>query len=88
MNLKTGFVTSLSIACFAAVSLVAATRQAQAQGPRERPAPRVGDVDLHIRTQFSVLQSQFGITPFTKLLGTIGVADKLTIYGDAWIYGR
>jgi polyisoprenoid-binding protein YceI len=43
---------------------------------------------VHVRTQFSVLQSQFGITPFTKLLGTIGVADKLTIYGDAWIYGR
>lgn len=43
---------------------------------------------VHVRTQFAVLQSQFGITPFTKLLGTIGVADKLTIYGDAWIYGR
>jgi polyisoprenoid-binding protein YceI len=43
---------------------------------------------VHLRSRFSVLQSQFGITPFTKLLGTIGVADKLTIYGDAWIYGR
>ncbi len=43
---------------------------------------------IHLRTRFSVLQSQFGITPFTKLLGTIGVADKLTIFGDAWIYGR
>jgi hypothetical protein len=43
---------------------------------------------IHVRTQFAVLQSQFGITPFSKLLGTIGVADKLTIYGDAWINGR
>jgi polyisoprenoid-binding protein YceI len=42
----------------------------------------------HVRTQFSVLQSQFGITPFSKLLGTIGVADKLTIYGDAWVFGQ
>jgi YceI-like protein len=43
---------------------------------------------IHLRSRFPVLQSQFGITPFTKLLGTIGVADKLTIYGDAWIYGH
>ncbi len=43
---------------------------------------------VHVRTRFAVLQSQFGITPFSKLLGTIGVADKLTIYGDAWIYRR
>ena len=43
---------------------------------------------VHVRTRFAVLQSQFGITPFSKLLGTIGVADKLTIFGDAWIYGR
>ena len=43
---------------------------------------------IHVRTQFAVLQSQFGITPFSKLLGTIGVADKLPIYGDAWIYRR
>jgi polyisoprenoid-binding protein YceI len=43
---------------------------------------------IHVRTQFAFLQSQFGITPFSKLLGTIGVADKLTIYGDAWIYGQ
>ena len=43
---------------------------------------------IHVRARFAVLQSQFGITPFTKLLGTIGVADKLTIFGDAWIYGR
>jgi hypothetical protein len=41
---------------------------------------------IHLRSRFSVLQSQFGITPFSKLLGAIGVADKLTIYGDAWIY--
>ena len=43
---------------------------------------------IHLRTQFTVLQSQFGITPFSKLLGAVGVADKLTIYGDAWLYGQ
>jgi YceI-like domain len=43
---------------------------------------------IPVRTRFDVLQSQFGITPFSKLLDAIGVADKLTIYGDAWIDGR
>lgn len=37
---------------------------------------------LRIRGAFAILQSQFGIKPFTKMFGTIGVADKLDIYGD------
>ena len=37
---------------------------------------------VHLRGGFSTLQSSFGITPFTKAFGTIGVADRLTIYGE------
>ncbi len=33
----------------------------------------------------SILQSDFGITPFTMALGAVGVADQLTILGDIWI---
>ncbi len=40
---------------------------------------------LHIRGGFAILQSQFGIKPYTTALGTIGVADRLTIYGDLWV---
>lgn len=37
---------------------------------------------LHIRGAFAILQTQFGIKPYTKAFGVIGVADKLDIYGD------
>jgi polyisoprenoid-binding protein YceI len=40
---------------------------------------------VHVRGQFSILQTQYGITPFKKALGTIGVADQLTIHGDIWV---
>ncbi len=39
----------------------------------------------HVRGRFSILQTQYGITPFSKALGAIGVADKLTIHGDVWV---
>lgn len=39
---------------------------------------------LHIRGAFAVLQSKFGMKPYTKALGAIGVADQLRIYGDVW----
>jgi len=32
-----------------------------------------------------MLQSQFGITPFSKAFGAVGVTDQLTIWGDLWI---
>ncbi len=35
-----------------------------------------------VRGAFAILQTQFGIKPFTKAFGVIGVADKLDIYGD------
>ena len=39
----------------------------------------------HVRGKFSILQSQFGIKPLTKVMGTIGVADKLEVFGDLWV---
>jgi polyisoprenoid-binding protein YceI len=39
----------------------------------------------HLRGGFTMLQSQFGITPFTKALGAVGVADQLSVWGDLWI---
>ncbi len=35
-----------------------------------------------VRGSFSILQTQYGITPFSKALGAVGVTDKLTIHGD------
>lgn len=40
---------------------------------------------FHVRGSFDFLQSDYGITPFTKGFGVIGVADKLTIYADFWV---
>ncbi len=43
---------------------------------------------LHVRGEFTVLQSQYGITPYSKAFGAIGVADELKIWGDLWIGGQ
>ncbi len=40
---------------------------------------------LHVRGDFVVKQTSFGITPFSKAFGAIGVADALRIYGDLWV---
>lgn len=37
---------------------------------------------VRLRGMFSIQQTQHGITPYSKALGAIGVADKLTIYGE------
>ncbi len=39
----------------------------------------------HLRGGFILVQSQFGITPFTKAFGAVGVADEVKVYGDLWI---
>ena len=39
----------------------------------------------HLRGEFTILQSDFGITPYKAALGTVGVADELKIWGDIWI---
>lgn len=40
---------------------------------------------IHLRGGFPMLQSEFGITPFSKAFGAIGVADPLTVWGDLWL---
>ena len=40
---------------------------------------------IHLRGGFSILQTQYGITPFSKAFGAVGVADQLQIYGDLWL---
>ncbi len=55
-----------------------------------RPIQVIADLEeqngwLHLRGGFSMLQSQFGITPFTKAFGAVGVADQISVWGDFWI---
>lgn len=55
-----------------------------------RPIQVVADTEeqggwIHLRGGFKMLQSQWGIKPFTKAFGAVGVADELTIWGDLWI---
>jgi hypothetical protein len=38
-----------------------------------------------LRGNFTILQSDFGITPYKAALGAVGVADELKIWGDIWI---
>ncbi len=40
---------------------------------------------LHIRGGFAILQTSFGIKPYSKALGAIGVADELKIYGELFV---
>ncbi|QDU55708.1 YceI family protein [Aeoliella mucimassa] len=39
----------------------------------------------HVRGGFRIKQTDYGMKPFTKAFGAIGVADELTIWGDAWV---
>jgi len=39
----------------------------------------------HLRGNFKIRQSDYEIKPYSKMLGTIGVADELVIHGDLWI---
>ena len=34
---------------------------------------------------FTILQTDYGITPYSAALGAVGVADKLDIWGDLWM---
>ena len=40
---------------------------------------------LHVRGNFVIKQTAYGITPYSKAFGAIGVADELRIYGDLWV---
>lgn len=55
-----------------------------------RPIQFVADAEtkdgwIRVRGSFSLLQTQFGIQPFSKAFGAIGVTDQLTIHGDLWL---
>jgi len=39
----------------------------------------------HIRGSFKILQSDYGIKPYTKMLGAVGIKDELMIMGDIWL---
>jgi hypothetical protein len=39
----------------------------------------------HLMGSFTMRQSDFGIKPFRKALGTVGVADQLNVWGDLWL---
>jgi hypothetical protein len=39
----------------------------------------------HIRGKFTILQTEYGIKPYTKAFGAVGVADELTIFGDLYV---
>ena len=43
---------------------------------------------LHVRGKFNIKQSDHGIKPYSKYLGTVRVADELTIWGDLWLLDR
>ncbi|MGN6546974.1 MAG: YceI family protein [Aureliella sp.] len=40
---------------------------------------------LHLRGKFGILQTSYGITPYSAAFGAIGVADPLVIHGDLWV---
>lgn len=40
---------------------------------------------VHLRGSFAVRQTDFGIRPYTAALGTVGITNELTIYGDLWV---
>tara|TARA_R110002111_G_scaffold144910_2_gene211262 strand:+ start:115755 stop:116420 length:666 start_codon:yes stop_codon:yes gene_type:complete len=36
----------------------------------------------HLRTSFTIKQTHFGITPYSKAFGAVGITDELKIYGE------
>jgi hypothetical protein len=40
---------------------------------------------VRLRGNFSLRQTDFGITPYSQALGAVGVADQLTIHGDLYV---
>lgn len=39
----------------------------------------------HLRGRFSIKQTDYGIKPFSKAFGAVGVTDELIIWGDLWL---
>jgi hypothetical protein len=40
---------------------------------------------MRLRGNFSIRQTDFGITPYSQALGAVGVADQLAIHGDLYV---
>ncbi len=40
---------------------------------------------LRVRGSFNIKQTSYGITPYSKAFGAIGVADQLKIFGDLFV---
>ncbi len=40
---------------------------------------------IRLRAAFYAIQTQYGITPYSKAFGAVGVADRLTIYGEIYV---
>lgn len=40
---------------------------------------------IHLRGSFPLVQTNYGIQPFTKAFGAVGVANQLTAHADLWI---
>lgn len=43
------------------------------------------DGKVRLRGRFAVLQTRFGITPYTAALGAVGVADQLDVWAEIWL---
>jgi polyisoprenoid-binding protein YceI len=40
---------------------------------------------LHVRASFAILQTAYGMQPYSALGGLVGVTDRLEIWGDLWL---
>lgn len=40
---------------------------------------------LHVRGRFTIRQTDFGIKPYSKMFGAVGIKDELIIQGDLWL---
>jgi polyisoprenoid-binding protein YceI len=45
----------------------------------------LNDGRRRIRGRFALKQTDFGIQPFSKFLGAVGVADEVQVYGDIYL---
>lgn len=46
---------------------------------------RTTESGIHLRGSFMILQTQFGITPFSKAFGAVGITDQLKISGEIYL---
>lgn len=40
---------------------------------------------IRVRGKLALKQTDFGIRPFSKFLGAVGVADEVQVFGDLWL---